>query len=126
MAIDIIFRVPLRNCRIGKWVKTSYMEGLDKEFVVVFRELGKLVVVLDDGQRIEDDGNEQRYNGRPFFLSLDAENIEYFFMNSYYFLRKNLTSRKFTGMQMQSVGIMAICLANPKPTKRLRKSVCIL
>ena len=38
-----------------------------------------LVVVLDDGQRIEDDGNEQRYNGRPFFLSLDAENIEYFF-----------------------------------------------
>lgn len=79
MAIDIIFRVPLRNCRIGKWVKTSYMEGLDKELVVVFRELGKLVVVLDDGQRIEDDGNEQRYNGRPFFISLDAENIEYFF-----------------------------------------------
>lgn len=35
MAIDIIFRVPLRNCRIGKWVKTSYMEGLDKELVVV-------------------------------------------------------------------------------------------
>lgn len=66
MAIDIIFRVPLRNCRIGKWVKTSYMEGLDKELMVVFRELGKLVVVPDDDQRIEDDGNEQRYNGRPF------------------------------------------------------------
>lgn len=42
-----------------------------------------------------------------------------------YLLRKNLTSRKLTGMQMQSVGIMAICFAKPKPTKRLRKSVCI-
>lgn len=42
-----------------------------------------------------------------------------------YLLRKNLTSRKLTGMQMQSVGIMAICFIKPKPTKRLRKSVCI-
>lgn len=47
------------------------------------------------------------------------------FWESPYFFRKNLTRRKFTGMQMQRVGIIASCLARPKPTKRLRQRVCI-
>ena len=64
------------------------------------------------------------------FLILKISNI--FFISFFYrvlgipyFFRKNLTRRKFTGMQMQRVGIMASCLARPKPTKRLRQRVCI-
>ena len=64
------------------------------------------------------------------FLILKISNI--FFISFFYrvlgipyFFRKNLTRRKFTGMQMQRVGIIASCLARPKPTKRLRQRVCI-
>ena len=32
-----------------------------------------------------------------------------------HFFRKNLTKRKLTGMQTQSVGNMAICLVSPMP-----------
>ena len=41
-----------------------------------------------------------------------------------HFFRKNLTKRKLTGMQTQSVGNMAICLVIPMPTKRFRQTVC--
>lgn len=47
-------------------------------------------------------------------------------MKSHYLFRKNLTNMKLIGMQMHKVGIMAICLVSPNPTKRFKKRVCKL
>lgn len=115
------------------------MEGFDKEFVIVIAELCELAIVLDDGQRIEHDEQEQCHESLPSLLALDLEYLESFFIMMFafdflaclgrrifilHFFRKNLTKRKLTGMQTQSVGNMAICLVSPMPTKRFRQTVC--
>lgn len=108
------------------------MEGFDKEFVIIICNLRELTVVFDDSQGIEGTCYDECDECRNSFLFLDFKNIKYLFISFFYrvlgiplFFRKNLTRRKFTGMQMQRVGIIASCLARPKPTKRLRQRVCI-
>lgn len=53
VAVYVIFCVPVRYDAIGKRVETCYMEGLDKEFVIILCNLRELAVVFDDSQGIE-------------------------------------------------------------------------
>ena len=79
MAIHVVLCVPTGNDSIGKRVETCHMEGLDKEFVIVVAELCELAIVLDDGQRIEHDEQEQCHESLPSLLALDLEYLESFF-----------------------------------------------
>ena len=79
MAIHVVLCVPTGNDSIGKRVETCHMEGFDKEFVIVVAELCELAVVLDDGQCVEHDEQNQCHESLPSLLALDLEYVESFF-----------------------------------------------
>ncbi len=79
MAIDIVFRVPVRHDAIGERVETCHMECLDKQFVIVVGKRGKLVEIFKYSQCIEHDECEQRQKGGSSFFFLNLEYVEYLF-----------------------------------------------
>ena len=76
---------------------------------------------MNDDQQIDSQDYQQYGNHCQPFATIHVEKMKKTF---HYRLRKNLTRRKFTGTQMQNIGIGAHLLPIPRKRKKLSVAIC--
>ena len=120
MAIHVIACLPIRQHVIGDGIIARHTEPPDEQFPVVISRTHKQVAILIDGQRVQQGKHQHHRQSQPPFLTTDLEHAQYL---SHRF-KKNLTNRKFTGTQIQNIGMGAHGLLTPNQRKKFSSIIC--
>ena len=120
VAVHVVACQPVAHDRIGDGVKARDVEVVYKQRPVPPCDGREEVIILAQHKGIQSQQGHQHNKGKPSLLVANAEDIEYFF----HFLRKNLTSTKFTGTQMQNIGIGASLSLTPIQRKKWSVAIC--